>query len=254
MQKALLIKRFTTNLNGLNYDLMVFSVVKWVGKCTGLEGQILKWVSMSKLCNFNMHEPNKNIIASLMLPDKIMITPYLDRDYDFFLEKLDLLKFYDIELLQLRLTNNESINKLISKEIKNNFYNKVKIMINSSMSEFDANYFDGIHLPFNEAKKLTARPVKKTHLFSVSCHSQEEIEHANLIDADFVYLSPIKKTKSHPNSDFLGWLEGEKIAVTSRKPVYALGGMSIDDVPSAKEKGFQGIAGITTFWDVGSNT
>lgn len=225
-------------------------MVKWVGKCIGLEDQFLKWVPMSKLINYNMHRPNKNIIASIKLPNKIMITPYLDKDYHLFLKNLHLLKSHDIELLQLRLTHDESVNKLISQKIKNNFYNKIKIMINGSMSDFDANYFDGIHLPFNEAKKLTARPVTKTALFSVSCHNQEEIEHANSIDADFVYLSPINMTRSHPNLGFLGWIEGEKIAAISKSPVYALGGMSITDAPKAIEKGFQGIAGITTFWDV----
>ena len=248
VRRALLIKKFKTNVNGLNYELSIFSIVKWAGKCIGLEGQILKWVSMSKLSNYNMHGPNKNIIASLMLPNKIMITPYLDGNYPLFLKKLDLLKFHDIELLQLRLTRDESINKLVSKKIRRDYFNKIKIMINGRTSDFDADYFDGVHLPFYEAKKLNARPVKKTHLFSVSCHNKEEIEHANLIDPDFVYLSPINKTMSHPNLDSLGWFEAEKIAATSKKPVYALGGVSIADAPRAIEKGFQGIAGITTFW------
>ena len=148
-------------MNGSNYELSIFLVAKWVGKCIGLEGQVLKWVPMSNLTNYNMHEPNKNIIASIKLPNKIMITPYLDKDYDLFLKNLDLLKLHDIELLQLRLTHDEPVNKLISQKIKNNFYNKIKIMINGSMSEFDANYFDGLHLPFNEAKKAKCKANSK---------------------------------------------------------------------------------------------
>ena len=90
-----------------------------------------------------------------------MITPFLDKDYELFLKNLELLELHEIDLLQLRLTHDESINKLISREVKKKSGNKVKIMINGSMSEFDENYFDGIHLPFNLAKGLGARPVKK---------------------------------------------------------------------------------------------
>lgn len=249
VRKARLIKRFLTNVDGSNYELSIFSVVEWMGKCIGLEGQVLKWVPISELLNYNMHEPNKKIFSSLMLPNRIMITPFLDKDYELFLENLDLLERHKIKLLQLRLTHDESTNKLISREVKKKSGDKVKIMINGGTSEFDENYFDGLHLPFNLARKLNVRPVKKKYLFSISCHNNKEIEHADLIDADFVYLSPVKKTTSHPNSNCLGWSKASKIAAASSKPVYALGGLSIVDTSRAVENGFQGIAGITTFWN-----
>lgn len=249
VQKSRLITKVITKIDGLNYELSIFSIVKWMGKCIGSEGQVLKWIPISELPSYNMHEANKRIFSSLMLPNKIMITPFLDKDYELFLKNLELLELHEIDLLQLRLTHDESINKLISREVKKKSGNKVKIMINGSMSEFDENYFDGIHLPFNLAKGLGARPVKKKYLFSVSCHNKKEIEHADLIDADFVYLSPIKKTNSHPNSDSLGWSKATRIAAASSKPVYALGGLSIVDISRAIEGGFQGIAGITTFWN-----
>ena len=254
VRKARLIKRFATNIDGSSYELSIFSVVEWEGKCISLEGQVLKWVPISELLNYNMHEPNKKILPSLMLPNKIMITPFLDKDYKVFLENLELLERHEIELLQLRLTHDKSTNKLISKEVKKRSGNKVRIMINGSTSEFDENYFDGIHLPFNLAKKLNVRPVKKKFLFSISCHNIKEIEHADHIDADFVYLSPINQTTSHPNSNFLGWSKASKIAAASSKPVYALGGLSIVDTLRAIENGFQGIAGITTFWNFTSRS
>ena len=249
VRKARLIKKFITNVDGSNYELSVFSIVEWLGECIGSESQVLQWVPISELINYNMHVPNKKIFPSLMLPNKIMITPYLNKDYDLFLKNLDLLKLYEIDLLQLRLSHDEAINKLISREIKKKSGNKVKVMINGGMSEFDENYFDGVHLPFNLAKGLNARPVKKNYLFSVACHNKKEIEHAGLIDADFVYLSPINQTTSHLNSNILGWSEARRIAAVSSKPVYALGGLSILDTSRAIENGFQGIAGISTFWN-----
>ena len=52
---------------------------------------------------------------------------------------------------------------------------------------------------------------------------------------------------SHPNLDFLGWVEGEKNCSHKQESGLCIGGMSITDAPRAIEKGFQGIAGITTF-------
>ena len=85
----------------------------------------------------------KKFYSSLMLPNRIMITPFLDKDYEVFLENLDLLERHEIKLLQLRLTHDKSTNKLISKEVKKRSGDKVRIMINGSTSEFDENYFDG---------------------------------------------------------------------------------------------------------------
>ena len=125
VRKARLIKRFATNVDGSNYELSIFSVVEWMGKCISLEGQVLKWVPISELLNYNMHEPNKKILPSLMLPNRIMITPFLDEDYELFVENLDLLERHEIELLQLRLTHDKSTNKLISKEVKKNQVTKL---------------------------------------------------------------------------------------------------------------------------------
>ena len=122
------------------------------------------------------------------------------------------------------------------------------------MGEFNSEYYDGLHLPFSEAKKLTSRPIQTNHLLSVSCHNKEEIKHANSIGADFLYLSPINKSNSHPDTLPLGWIKGASLIKYSRKPVYALGGLSLVDLPDAIRRGFQGIAGITTFWDDNSHS
>ena len=232
------------------YALSFFRVLNWTGECIGSEGQVLSWIPLSKLNNIKMHHSNKDMINFLMLPDKIMITPYMEGKHMDFLNKLNLMHIDNVDILQLRLTQNDSANKLVSMEIRSRIQKKIRIMINASMGDFNSEYYDGLHLPFSEAKKLTTRPIQRNHLLSVSCHNREEIEHANHIDADFIYLSPIKKSTSHSDSEPLGWTNGEKLNNLSRKPVYALGGLSLIDLPDAIRRGFHGIAGITAFWDI----
>ena len=245
----MLIKKYNASFNQQKFELSFFLVQEWVGVCVGSEGQNLKWVPTSTLNSFNMHRPNKKIIASLTLPNKIMITPFIENIHGVLLKSINILNIYDIGILQLRYPRQNQTNKSICEVVKKIRENKTKIMINAGTNEFNENLFDGLHLPFSEAKNFSRRPVKKGCLLSISCHNREEIQHANNLEADFIYLSPIRNSSSHPDNNPMGWTEGGKLLSLSRQPVYALGGLSIIDLPEAINRGFQGIAGIGTFWN-----
>ncbi|MEC8147969.1 MAG: Nudix family hydrolase [Pseudomonadota bacterium] len=249
VKQFLLIKKYNASFNRQKFELSFFLVHEWVGACVGSEGQNLKWVPTTMLNSLNMHRPNKKIIASLTLPNKIMITPFVENIHGVLLKSINILNIYDIGILQLRYPKLNRKNKSICELVKKIRGNRTKIMINVGTDEFNENLFDGLHLPFSKAKKFSKRPVKKDCLLSISCHNSEEIEHANNLEADFIYLSPIKNSSSHPDNKPMGWTKGGKLLSLSRQPVYALGGLSITDLPEALNQGFQGIAGISTFWN-----
>lgn len=79
---------------------------------------------------------------------------------------------------------------------------------------------------------------------AASCHSLVELEQAQKINADFVTLSPVNIPFSHATETQLGWSEFERLVKLAAVPVYALGGMSVGDLPQAISCGAQGIAGI----------
>lgn len=85
-------------------------------------------------------------------------------------------------------------------------------------------------------------------LLSASCHNQHEIEWANRHQLDFIVLSPVQTTRSHPDAAALGWEKFAQLAEYSQLPVYALGGLGLKDHVSAKISGAQGIAAISGFW------
>ena len=122
----------------------------------------------------------------------------------------------------------------------------VKIVINSSIElayEFD---LDGVHLTSKQLYELEKFP--KDLLVGVSCHSKKDLQVAEKKHADYAVLGPVKKTSSHPNSNFLGWEKFRNLAERSNIPIYAIGGMKINDVPISFNRGSIGIASQRDFW------
>jgi 8-oxo-dGTP diphosphatase len=77
----------------------------------------------------------------------------------------------------------------------------------------------------------------------------EEIEHAHRIGIDFIVLGPVRATASHPDTPPLGWFEFFQLTALTNYPVFALGGMTVQDVPKAWAHGGQGVAAIRALWE-----
>jgi len=106
--------------------------------------------------------------------------------------------------------------------------------------------FDGFHADSRMLKTLQQRPDGK--LFSASCHNEDELLKARQLGADFVVLSPVQKTASHPDMQAMGWQKFSSLVEKCTMPVYALGGVSENDMQDAWSHGAQGIAAISAFW------
>jgi 8-oxo-dGTP diphosphatase len=91
-------------------------------------------------------------------------------------------------------------------------------------------------------------PVSLFSPMAVSCHSEEEAMQAERIGADFITLSPVMPTGSHPDAKTLGWNVFSDIVSRVNLPVYALGGLGEKDLETAWSKGGQGVAAIRGFW------
>ena len=78
--------------------------------------------------------------------------------------------------------------------------------------------------------------------------NQFEIAHAQKMGVDFICLSPVQVTSSHPGQQTLGWQGFAELVEHAVVPVFALGGMKVSDLPEALNLGAQGIAGISEWW------
>ncbi|KZM72672.1 thiamine phosphate synthase [Nocardia terpenica] len=106
----------------------------------------------------------------------------------------------------------------------------------------------GVHLAARQLAGLDERPLPPGRLVGASCHSEQELEHALRLGADFVTLSPVAPTASHPDAEPLGWNRFRQLIAGYPLPVYALGGMTPDQLTEARRYGAHGVAGIRAFW------
>jgi 8-oxo-dGTP diphosphatase len=71
---------------------------------------------------------------------------------------------------------------------------------------------------------------------------------AERIGADFITLSPVLPTDSHPGAETLGWDAFAEVVNRINLPVYALGGLGEKDLETAWSKGAHGVAAIRALW------
>ncbi|MDT8283375.1 MAG: Nudix family hydrolase, partial [Gammaproteobacteria bacterium] len=234
--------------------LHVFKVLSVEGMASGLEGQEIRWIAQSQLSSYDFPEANQAIIRALQLPDKYLITGKFQDEKDF-LEKLKHALDNGIRLVQFRLKAGDLEPEramLLAEQVCSLCLSSgARLLLNISECYFpalnlSAIKFDGIHADSKTLKELSHRP--DGTLFSASCHNRQELQKAMRLNADFVVLSPVQKTASHPEMEALGWQLFSDLTASCCVPVYALGGVSATDLDKAWSNGAQGIAAISAFW------
>lgn len=235
--------------------LDVRKITQFLGTPIGNEGQPIQWVDAKELNKFEFPAANRPIISAINLPEKYVVTgSYLD-DVDF-IARLDRVLAADLRMVQLRVAdfNADSHQSLFDAVLAAVNQANAKLIINCSLAEFDRlsqSFSDenlGLHLNRHHAAVIHARPVGQNVLFGVSCHNAQEITHAQNIGADYLLLSPVLPTASHPATDPLGWDSFSALVELANIPVYALGGVGEEHIKTAQSCGAQGVAGISAWW------
>ncbi|MBZ0090821.1 MAG: thiamine phosphate synthase, partial [Sulfuricellaceae bacterium] len=105
---------------------------------------------------------------------------------------------------------------------------------------------DGVHLSGAQLVNLPARP--EADWVGASCHTPEEMARAVELGVDFVLISPVLPTLTHPDAPALGWEAFARLNEDYPLPVYALGGMTRAKLETAWEHGAHGIAMMRDAW------
>jgi len=179
------------------------------------------------------------------LPNLYLITP---EPCNKFLYKFEFCLEQGIRLVQLRaktLSESEyySYAEQCLKLCEN--YN-AQLFVNASLELALSVGTHGVHLNSTRLYCYNQQPLKLS--VSASCHSLADIQQANTIGLDFIVLSPVKTTASHPDATTLGWMKFSHLTKYSNCPVFALGGMKRQDIMIARQYGAHGIAAIRALW------
>ncbi|GGK07589.1 Nudix family hydrolase [Pseudomonas matsuisoli] len=230
--------------------LDVWAVDAFTGEPEGLEGQPLAWVMPKQLVEYDFPAANGPIVSAARLPDRYLVTP---DD----LEPRDLLNGIHraitggIQLIQLRAPNMfDPQYRDLANDIQGLCAGKAQLMLKGPLEWLGDFPAAGWHLTAEQLRKYAdkGRPFPPDRWLAASCHTAEELELAIRIGADFVTLSPVQLTQTHPDAAPLGWEKAAELIRGFNAPVYLLGGMAADDVQRAWSAGGQGIAAIRALW------
>ncbi|MFH5249705.1 thiamine phosphate synthase [Burkholderia semiarida] len=124
------------------------------------------------------------------------------------------------------------------------------LMLNGPIDAAGVMRLDGAgwHLDGAALRAVAQRPLPAGRWVSAACHSPEDLLLAARAGADFVTLSPVLPTLSHPGAPTLGWARFGMLAAQAAMPVFALGGLTHAHLDDARRHGAYGIAGIRGFW------
>ena len=153
-----------------------------------------------------------------------------------------------VKIVQLR-EKNISIKDFYEKALKVKEICKnygVLFIINDRLDIAQAVGADGVHLGQSDMPIEKAREIlKDKFLIGATARNVEEAKRAELLGADYIGSGAIFGTSTKDNAKKLEMGELKKIVTSVKIPVFAIGGININNVGSLKNIGLQGICAVS---------
>lgn len=221
------------------------------GQAHGREGQAIQWVMPDELNTLSFPEANKAIITAAQLPEHYMITGQFSR-LEELLDNVSHQLARGIRLVQFRapwLSEQEYLHS--AQQLQERVTDLGgKLLVKGGKSMLAQPWCQGIHLRASQLyeSRCWSDFRRQGQLLAASCHNEQELALAADHDVDFVTLSPVKHTKTHPEKEPLGMQQARRLTRVSSRPVYWLGGLDQTDREAARSSGAQGVAAIGAYW------
>lgn len=230
--------------------LDVWQVHDFNGEPYGREGQAVRWVGLDELFNYPFPAANLPILRAVMLPTEYLISAEEDDDAVFLTKLERALREGGVRLVQLRAKSLDDAAYVARAEkvLALCHEHGARLLLNGEPTLLERVDADGIHLTSDRLMTLERRPIADGKWLAASTHDRAQLEQAARIGCDFVTLSPLRTTPTHPEAEPLGWHDFQQLVEPAGMPVFALGGMTRHDANHARAVGAQGIASIRDFW------
>ena len=150
-----------------------------------------------------------------------------------------------VQLREKNISTKDLYEKALKvKEICKNY--GALFIINDRLDIAQAVGADGVHLgqsdmPIEKARKI----LKDKFLIGATARNIEEAKRAELLGADYIGSGAIFGTSTKDNAKKIEMEEVKKIVASVKIPVFAIGGININNVSMLKNIGLQGICAVS---------
>lgn len=231
--------------------LDVWRVDAYLGDPHGREGQPLAWVPPDELSRYRYPAANLPIVTAARLPAVYLITGEPAQESAVFLARLERCLQKGVRLVQLRAKalDEQRYSDLARESLALCRRYGAQLLLNAEPRLVTQLGADGVHLSSARLRALAQRPLGADCWVAASCHDAAELELARRLGVDFAVASPVKATASHPGMPTLGFDGLRRLTERATIPIFALGGMCLEDCAEAWCSGAQGIAAIGALWE-----
>jgi 8-oxo-dGTP diphosphatase len=233
----------TYNYPHADVMLRFFRVTRWRGDPHPHEGQLFDWTRAEAPAVSPILPANGPILKALRLPLEYAISDAAKLGPQVFLQRLDHRLAQGLKLVQWR--EKDAPVGVVEQVAARCKAAGAMLMCNSD-AELASRLDVGLHLNAKQLAAMNQRP--DLEWVSASCHDQMELQRAIELELDFVVLSPVLPTPSHPGEPTLGWPTFTELLRDCGIPVFALGGLGRDDLALARGFGAHGIALKSQAW------
>ena len=222
--------------------LHCWRVTAWQGEMHGMEGQHFEWQSLNALTVGPTLPGCVPIFKALALPDVYAITDASAAGAANYLARLERALERGLRLVQIRekQMSPDELRRFAREVVTMSHAHGAKVLVNGDAGLAMRVGADGVHLTSAQLAQCEVRP--DFPLVAASTHHREEIERAAALQFDFVVLGAVKATRTHPGMVPIGWQRFGEMVAAAPLPVYALGGLTGQDLDLAMKHGAHGIA------------
>lgn len=194
------------------------------------------WYRREQLLDLNFPKANHAIIQRLYWSQKIKISEQLLHDVN-----AQALLYWRIEATTV------AVEQLL--QLPQNMYSQLILNVDlwKMLPDQVQKQISAVHFKQHQLMELTVEALPVGIRCIAACHDLVSLQRAQSLGFDAVILSPVLATETHPEAVGLGWEKFSSYAKTVDIPVFALGGLSQNDLAFAQQHGAYGIAGIRNF-------
>ena len=227
--------------------LQFFLVTRWQGEPHPHEGQTFSWHPVGVEHVEHILPANLPILKALALPQIYAITCAEELGEAEQLRRLDVALAQGLRLVQIRdktwpVAQRHAFAETVMQRCQ---AVGARVFINSDLA-LARRLGAGVHFTAAQLMALTEKPDLPC---GASCHTLDEVLHAERLELDYVLVGPVLPTATHPGEPTLGW-EGfaHLLHGGCAVPVYAIGGLAANDLDVARQHSAHGIAMMRGAW------